>query len=253
MTAFPVNLTQQEIIPYGIDLVNAQEIPAGNSFDHSLCIIDSGYDMGHPDLQSSNVDGYSGVLKWYEDIHSHGTHVTGIIAALGNNNQGVVGVVPNGKLKIFVIPVFDSDNNWVWVSDLVDAMEKCVNAGSNIINMSLGTPTYSKTMEDGCKDIYENEGVLLIASAGNQGNSSYTYPASFDSVMSVAAVKENLDHSPFSQYNDQIDIAAPGTAVFSTVPQTKGSYGYMSGTSSKFLILYTLFVLNVISSYMWCI
>ena len=249
MTTFPNNYSQDETTPYGIDLVNVLGVPESRKFDQSLCIIDSVYDLGHPDLQSSNVNGYSGdVLNWYEDDNGHGTHVTGIISALGNNNQGVIGIVPNGMLDIYVVPVFDSRNNWVYTSDLVDAMEKCVRAGSNIINMSLGTLTYSRTMEAGCKDIHENEGVLLIASAGNQGNSSYVYPASFDSVMSVGSIRPNLDHSPFSQYNDQIDISAPGTAVFSTKPRTQGSYGYMSGTSSKFFhtayIIHNVYILH---------
>ncbi len=90
--------------------------------------------------------------------------------------------------------------------------------------------------ENVCDDIYQNEGVILVAAAGNSDGDSYFYPASYNSVMSVAAVDSKSNRAIFSQYNDQVDIAAPGYAIYSTVSREFGSYDYYSGTSSKYFL-----------------
>jgi serine protease len=71
--------------------------------------------------------------------------------------------------------------------------------------------------------------VVAIAAAGNDGSTNYLYPASYDEVVSVAAVDENSEHAYFSQANDKVDIAAPGVRVLSAVPGNQ--YAYYSGTS----------------------
>ncbi len=142
MASFPTN--QSEVIPYGINLVNALQVDPSFVSNRRVCVIDSGFDFGHPDLQTVNVTGSSGTKPWDEDDNGHGTHVVGTIAALGNNNLGVVGIIPNGMLNIHIVRVFDNVINWIWSSDLTDAMYTCVNAGSNIISMSLGANQPSK-------------------------------------------------------------------------------------------------------------
>jgi len=77
-------------------------------------------------------------------------------------------------------------------------------------------------MEDVFKEWVENDDVLFVSSAGNSGSTEYAYPASYDSVLSVAAVDESGDFASFSTYNDQVNIAAPGVAVLSTVPRAFG-------------------------------
>jgi serine protease len=236
---------EQENTPYGIDLVNATLVDASKISNRNVCIIDSGYDLGHPDLQESKVTGYEGSESagpWDTDNDGHGTHVAGTIAALGGNGQGVVGVVPNGMLNLHIIRAFNDNGDWAWGSNLIDAMYDCVDAGSNVINMSLGSPSASQIWEDGTKDIYENKNVLLIAAAGNDGSTSYSYPASYISVMSVAAVDSNAERVYFSQYNDKVDIAGPGWYVESTYPRTLESYASLSGTSSKLLKLLFVFM-----------
>ncbi len=232
-----------EIFPWEIDMVNARLVDSDKASNRNVCIIDSGYDLNHPDLQQLNVDGYNSsnndsnnnrTLPWYEDRFGHGTHVSGIMAALGNNSEGVVGIIPNGNLRMYVIRVFDEDESWAWASDLVAAMYFCVEAGSDIINMSFGSPTYSEFWEDASIDIYQNHNVLQVAAAGNNGNADYYYPASFNTVMSVGAVESNTRRAWFSQYNNQVDIAAPGENILSTEPRANKLYGTSSGTSSKF-------------------
>ena len=71
--------------------------------------------------------------------------------------------------------------------------------------------------------------VLIIAAAGNDGNSDFSYPASYESVMSIAAVRSNKNKASFSQFNDQVELSGPGVLIKSTIPNNQ--YGYMSGTS----------------------
>lgn len=124
--------------------------------------------------------------------------------------------------------MFNENASFVWGSDLLSAAQDCVVNGANIVNISLGGSGYSQFQENAFKRLHEQENVLIVAAAGNKGNKDYDYPASFDSVMSVAAVDEDEKGANFSQKNKGIDIAAPGVRIKSTIP---GGYGIMSGTS----------------------
>ncbi|MCV5902156.1 S8 family serine peptidase, partial [Escherichia coli] len=80
-------------------------------------------------------------------------------------------------------------------------IQTCADNGANVVNMSLGGSQSSRTEQNALKAIYD-QGVLLIAAAGNDGNTAHSYPASYDSVMSVAAVDNQNDHAAFSQATD---------------------------------------------------
>merc|ERR1719197_2130187 len=95
--------------------------------------------------------------------------------------------------------------------------------------MSLGGGGASDFERNYFQDLFDNQGVLTIAAAGNGGSPSYLYPASYPSIMSVAATDSSDAKASFSQYNDEVDIAAPGVSVLSTVGG--GGYSYYSGTS----------------------
>ena len=82
--------------------------------------------------------------------------------------------------------------------------------------MSLGGGGPSSTERDAFQTFFD-DGILIVASAGNGGSSSYSYPASYSSVMSVAATDSSDAKASFSQFNDEVDIAAPGVDVVSTV------------------------------------
>jgi len=213
-------------------MVRAAEVDTSKVSNRKVCIIDTGYDKGHPDLQTANVSGYSGPESagpWDEDRNGHGTHVAGTIAALGGNSEGVVGVVPTGQMNLYIVRVFGNNGRFTWKSTLIAAVEKCVDAGSNIVSMSLGGPIASVLEATAYKRMTEEDGVLLIAAAGNGGNSGFSYPASYESVMSVGAVDSTETIASFSQYNTQVDISAPGVDVRSTTPG--GNYRSYSGTS----------------------
>lgn len=216
--------------PYGYTMVQANQFGQSDTTARKVCIIDTGYNLGHPDLPGTN-DGVTGqannsaVGNWYNDGNGHGTHVAGTIAAY-DNNEGVVGVYPG--VDMHIVKIFNDSGQWTYASDLIDAITQCQDAGSNVVNMSLGGGS-SSTTERNAMQSFTDAGMLLVAAAGNDGNSAKSYPASYDAVMSVAAVDSNENRASYSQYNDQVEIAAPGSAVQSTYPTN--TYASLSGTS----------------------
>ncbi|KZN61926.1 serine protease [Pseudoalteromonas luteoviolacea CPMOR-1] len=211
-----------EASPYGLAEVQANLLQDTNADLFKVCVIDSGYDLGHPDLPQ-NATGFTdlpGGLNWYQDGSGHGTHVAGTIVAI-DNGFGVVGVLPNDKVGIHNVRVFDNDGKQGLTSRIARGVDNCVENGAKIINMSLGGGSPSQYFQDRLQAAYD-KGVLIIAAAGNDGNATMSYPASYDTVMSVANVDENRVKNPSSQYNAQVEIAAPGTDVLSTVPRSSG-------------------------------
>ncbi len=221
-------LTTGEQIPYGIDLVQASAAwdPDNNGIDVGaptgagikVGVIDSGVYAGHEDFSGVNISGYNGNLPWNVDGSGHGTHVVGTINAAGYNGKGVVGVSP-GAAQIYMVRVFGDDGLWAYSSSLLDAAQRCSSAGCKIVSMSLGGGRASKTEQRGLDALYNNgNGMLLIAAAGNDGNTAVSYPAGYASVVSVAAIDAAKVVADFSQKNADVELSGPGVGVLSTVP-----------------------------------
>ncbi|TMP39465.1 S8 family serine peptidase [Pseudoalteromonas rubra] len=222
-----------ESVPYGITMVQANQVSDSSAGNKKVCIMDTGYTRGHPDLPNTGVTGNDGhgsydTGNWYQDGNGHGTHVAGTIAALGGNGQGVVGVNPSGQLGLHIVKVFNDQGRWAYGSDLIKAIEQCEAAGANVTSMSLGG-SGSSTAERNAFAQSAQRGMLHIAAAGNGSNSSFSYPASYDAVVSVAAVDSSERVASFSQYNSQVEIAGPGVNVNST--WNNNGYKSISGTS----------------------
>lgn len=217
-----------QLVPWGIKAVQADQLAGTAAGNRKLCIIDSGYDRAHEDLSAlANVTGEydSGTGWWYTDENHHGTHVAGTISAL-NNAKGVVGVSENATLKLHIVKVFGA-SGWAYSSTLASAANKCGTAGANVISMSLGGSVSSRTEQTAFDNLLKAN-VLSIAAAGNGGNTRVSYPAGYASVVSVAAVDENLAKASFSQYNKDVEIAGPGVGVLSTVPMGTGTASALS-------------------------
>ena len=94
--------------------------------------------------------------------------------------------------------------------------------------MSFGRFNYQQYIKDAVKNLWES-GILVVAAAGNAGNGQKSYPASYDHVISVAAVDSSKNRASFSQHNDHVEISAPGVEIYSTY--TNSTYKLMRGTS----------------------
>lgn len=212
-----------ETTPYGIPMVQADMVDYDPTGNQTVCIIDSGYELGHEDLPGTMVSGTNdpGTGDWFTDEHGHGTHVAGTVAALSNNGVGVVGVAPKGDLQLHIIKVFNADG-WAYSSTLASALGECEGANATVVSMSLGGSRANRTERRAFDDAY-GRGVLSIAAAGNDGNTRHSYPASYDSVISVAAIDSTKTVADFSQQTSQVELAAPGVAVLSSVPTGTGS------------------------------
>jgi subtilisin family serine protease len=222
-------------------------------------VIDSGIDDTHPDL-AANIwtnpnevanDGVDNDANGYvDDIHGwdfvsydnsplddngHGTHVAGTIAAAGNNGIGVTGV--NWNAKVVPLKFMGADGRG-YLSDAVAAINYATNLRSKGINLrvtnnSWGGGGYSSTLFNAIKRSGD-AGTMFVAAAGNDGadnDASLSYPASYNlaNVIAVAATDHNDALASFSNYGaTQVDLAAPGVSILSTVP---GGYSSFSGTS----------------------
>lgn len=191
-----------------------------------VAVIDDGADLNHPDLKGKFYAPYDMVnfSSSYLPRGEHGTHVSGIIAATMNNGSGGTGVAPN--TRIMPINIFNRDISYS--SDLIYAIYYAVEYGANIINMSLGGFNYSYS-EDQAIQYAHDRGLVIVASAGNEDTYWDSYPASYDNVISVSATSKKDRITDYSNYGANIDLAAPGDSIYSSLPSKK--YGYMTGTS----------------------
>lgn len=226
---FDVITPMAQSTPYGITMVQANLVSDANAANTKVCVIDTGYTLSHPDLPNSGVSGFafSGHGNWSSDGNGHGTHVAGTMVAL-NNADGVVGVLPSAQADVHIVKIFNDAGNWTYASDLIDGIQSCQDAGAKVVNMSLGGGSSSQAEQTAMANFY-NSGMLLIAAAGNGGNTSLSYPASYDAVVSVAAVDSSRNLASFSQRNSQVELAGPGVSVNST--WNNGGYNSISGTS----------------------
>jgi subtilisin family serine protease/subtilisin-like proprotein convertase family protein len=237
-----------------IDATDAWSITTGSS-STIVAVIDTGVDYSHPDLAANmwvntgeiagnSIDddgnGYVDDIYGYDfvnndgdpfDDHSHGTHVSGTIAAVGNNGRGVTGVAWNAS--IMALKFLDASGSG-YTSDAVRALDYAVANGANISNNSWGGVGYSQSMSDALARA-QAAGHVFIAAAGNEGannDNGAHYPANYtnNNVISVAATDRYDSLAYFSNYGaTTVDIAAPGVEILSTTPNN--NYSYYSGTS----------------------
>ena len=194
-------------------------------------VLDTGIDRSHADLLgrtvvcASAVSGTGLVTEGTcSDDNLHGTHVAGTIAAQTGNGLGVAGVAPNAPLAVFKGL---NGAGTGFYADILAGIHYLHTHGAKIISMSIGGP------QDNALDRELREaaaaGALLIAAAGNDGDSTANYPAFHRDVVSVAAVDAAGKRASFSNCNSDVEIAAPGVDIWSTFPGN--GYGSISGTS----------------------
>jgi subtilisin family serine protease/subtilisin-like proprotein convertase family protein len=165
------------------------------------------------------------------DQNGHGTHVAGIIGAMGNSGVGVAGI----DWQVSLMPVqFLNGNGNGSISAFISGLNYAIQHGAKISNNSWSGATNDPLLYAAVQNAQQN-GMIFVAAAGNGSNNNDTnpaYPSSFnlDNVISVAAVDNNDQLASFSNYGAKsVQIAAPGVNILSTLPNN--SYGTLSGTS----------------------
>ncbi len=229
-----------------------------------IAVIDTGVDSEHPALKNrlwkntadtpnnGRDDDHNGyiddVLGWntvdqthdVTDTLGHGTHVTGIIAADPEYAAGITGI---GK-GCQVLPIKAANDRGIFTSlSVALAIDYALMMGADIINLSLGSPKQHVPEERLLRDAVAaavNEGVWVVAAAGNQGidiDEHQYVPAIYDDVIAVAALTYDKQIAGYSNYGDSVDVAAPGgsfkAGIVSTLPHSKSGngVGVMRGTS----------------------
>ena len=214
---------------YGIEQVNADVTHAngyrGDGAD--IAILDTGVQVDHPDLNVVGGETFgtscSGCVEPYGDDNGHGTHCAGTAAALDPE----IGVA--SEANIYSGKCLDSSGGGSF-SDVADAIVWAADEGHDVISMSLGGGSGTSELEDAC-DYAEDRGSFVVAAAGNDGTccDCVGYPAAYDSVVAVSSTDEDDNLSSFSSTGPSVDIAAPGSNIYSTY--LNSGYDTLSGTS----------------------
>lgn len=230
-----------------IKAFDAWDIRQGNT-DIVVAVVDNAIQTNHADLAANMLAGRD--ISDNDNDPSppdttfyHGTHVAGLVGAVTNNNVGIASV---GYNRVKILPVKATPDNGS--RDIVyhgfEGIAWAAAHGAHIINVSWGGSAYSITDQTVINNAYAS-GVMIIAAAGNEGQSASYYPASYTHVVSVASTTSADEKSYFSNYHSSIDLSAPGSGIYSTVPVNK--YNYLSGTSMAAPIVSSIF------AYIWSI
>lgn len=194
--------------------INPREVPGNGLDDDGNGYVDD--NLGY-DFVSGDNDPF--------DDNQHGTHVAGTVGAKGNNGLGTAGLC--WEVSLMAVKAFDENGN-ATVADAIAGIRYAVQNGARIINASWGLDEKSRSLEEAA--LYAADaGVLMVAAAGNMRRELPTYPASFETVVSVGATDERDLRTDFSNFGPSVDLAAPGGNILSTFPEH--SYGVLSGTS----------------------
>jgi subtilisin family serine protease len=218
---------------------NSDEIPNNGIDDDGNGYIDDvrGYDFVDTDTYywehsycvNLSEEDYSNKDNNPSDIHGHGTHCAGIIAATQQNGKGISGVCPGCK----IMPVragysISLDDNLgkagaLDLDSIVQSIYYAANNGADVISMSFGGG--ESQSEKNALDYAYSQGVVLVAAAGNDNSYTMGYPAAYENVIAVAATDANDKKALFSNYGDWVDIAAPGKDILSLRAEGSDMYG----------------------------
>lgn len=203
--------------------------------DIVIAVIDTGADLDHEDLAAKLITVYD--WDWVDDDDSaddehtsngwgHGTHVAGIAAGATDNSVGIAGM--GWKSTILPLRILDAAGDGS-DADLVAAIVYAADHGAHVINMSLGgTGPCEAVVQAGVDYAYE-QGLVLVAAAGNTEGQTENFPANCQHVLGVSATDPDDGFASFSNYGNHVLISAPGSGIFST--RMGGGYEYKSGTS----------------------
>jgi subtilisin family serine protease len=241
------NFPQQQVLGWGQKAMRLDQVPGSyRGQGVKVAVIDSGAATSHDDLRNVKF-GFDILNKktnpnsWNEDSIAHGSHCTGIIAG-ADNTHGVRGFAPDAE--IHECKLFPGGQ----VSQLIDALEYCIEQQIDVANLSLGGVPPSEALEQQILRA-KRAGVACIVAAGNSGG-AVQYPASSPNVLAVSAVGK-LNEFPSDSYHTQtlttmvdangffapkftcfgpeVGVCGPGVAITSSVPPN--NFAVWDGTS----------------------
>jgi subtilisin family serine protease len=224
---------------WGLRAINWFEAAKPSRVNLIVGVMDTGVDAGHPDLKGVQVD-YEHAGTAARDFLGHGTHVSGIIAAIANNSVGIAGVA---RCKLAMWKIFDdtpdSDGEfYVNTTRYYRALRAAADKGIAVLNLSIGGTVRDSTEELLLRRLVR-AGITVCAAMGNEfeeGN-PIEYPGAFGNVVAVGAIGEDRRRTSFSNTGRHINISAPGLHILSTLPRQRSqwldetSYAAWNGTS----------------------
>ena len=222
---------------WGLEKINA---PQGwdrttGSAETFIAVLDTGVNYNHEDLTGKINLTYAKDFVNSDndpmDDFGHGTAVSGVIAAATNNSKGIAGVDWNAKIMPLKVLTSSGGGGTDIVSEGLVYAAALKSIGVNIVaaNMSLGQSASDVELENQCTAAY-NQGIVLVAAAGNDGSGDNTYPAFYSTVLAVAATGTSDARSVWSatessNYGTWVDVSAPGTSIYSTGRQNTDNTG----------------------------
>lgn len=212
----------------------------------NVAIIDSGANVSHQDLKQNVKGAYNAVtetegLDQVKDNKGHGSRTAGILAARGDNGYLSAGIAC--KANLYIVKVEPDDGSGIYTSDIIKGIRWAVEKKNcRVISLSISGDMPDPAAEEIIRQIYNNgKGTLVVCSAGNEGTGSYRYPASYREALSVSALtytSSGYQISSKSNYNDQINVAAPGSGLYGVsntsntkIAQLGSSYGVTSAAA----------------------
>jgi subtilisin len=211
-----------------------------------IAVIDSGADNTHPSLthiqQGVDMTDAANPQGWVKDVVGHGTHCAGVIGANGTSQVAFRGFAPDAEIHI--LKVFPGGQ----FSLLLDALDYCISAGVDVVNMSLGAPEKSEALEQKIEEVVQN-GIACVVAAGNSGG-PVMFPGTSSNVLTVSAVghvntypadtwdaqtvseptaQDGTFSAAFTCFGPEVNVCGPGVAIISTVPDN--GFDPQAGTS----------------------
>jgi subtilisin family serine protease len=212
-----------------LDAPEAWTLAAARSLDTStvsIAVLDSGVNQ-HVQLAGRILPGFNipdNNTITVDECQSHGTHVSGIIAASGNDAVGTAGLAWAAKIAPYVVvnPCTGFE------SSVATALTMATDAGYRLVNMSLQYYTGTMTLQNAVQYAYSND-VIMVAAAGNNNNSFIAFPGRWPETICVAATTNTDAKASFSNFGPEVDLCAGGNVIRSLIGTT--TYGDKNGTS----------------------
>lgn len=212
--------------PQKVQAPKAWEVTTGDE-TVVIAVVDTGVYAAHPDLAGRVLPGYDFADDDFDatDDQGHGTMVAGIIAASTNNGLGVAGLTWSNS----ILPVKVCHGNSCSYDDLAEGIIYAADEGVKVISVSIGGEEPAAVLKLATEYAWER-GAVLVASAGNRGTPSVSYPARFQSVLAVGSSDRDDQRSSFSNYGEDLDLLAPGESIRTTFKPD----GYMNAVGTSF-------------------